>query len=104
MGKLSKEEADQLAALQAKHEAPDPDDSDDVSWYERTSDGERGATMRASRARTHGPQWLRDHLADRDDDGDSGQAAGSDDGAQAAGGKDPQAGTVKRFQRTVAKG
>lgn len=98
MGKLTKEQQDQLAALEAARDAPDPDESDEVSWYERTKDGERGATMKASRAKTHGPQWLRDHLADREDPPAD---AGDDAGAQGAAAAD--GGTVKRFQRTVGR-
>jgi hypothetical protein len=100
MGKLSKEQADQLAALEAQRDSPDPDDSDEVSWYERTKDGERGATMRASRAKTHGPGWLREHLTDKDADDGAGDGGDGDSGQA-----DPPTGTAggtRRFQRRVS--
>lgn len=97
MGKLSDEQKRQLAELEAARDAPDPDDSDEISWYERGKDGERGATMRASRARTHGPGWLREALTDKPaDTGDEGQAPDAGDQGQAPGSASP---TVRRFQR-----
>ena len=92
MAKLSDDEAKQLAALQAKHDAPDDPGDDDVEWWEDGAGG-RGARMRASRARTHGPDWLREHLADRDAKPDEG------DGQDGDGQGDGPAGQVKRFQR-----
>jgi hypothetical protein len=97
MGKLSDDQARQLAELEAARDAPDPDDSDEISWYERGKDGERGATMKASRARSHGPGWLREALTDKDpDEGQAPDAAGAGDGGQAPGSASP---TVRRFQR-----
>jgi hypothetical protein len=95
MGKLTPEQKRQRDELNALADAPDEDDSDEISWYERTKDGERGATMRTSRARTHGPDWLKERLADKDDAADD---------ADAPAGKDapPDDGKAVRFGRRVS--
>ena len=95
MGKLTDEQARQLAELEAARDAPDDAGDDDVEWWEGP-DGSKGGRMRSSRARSHGPGWLRDMLADKEDPPDTGAQGGEP--------KDPPAGTAggtKRFQRRV---
>lgn len=97
MGKLTDEQARQLAELEAARDAPDDTGDDDIEWWEDPSGG-RGGRMRAARARSHGPDWLRDMLKDRDE-----TATGDDKGAGET--KDPPAGTAggtKRFSRRVS--
>jgi hypothetical protein len=90
MGKLTDEQKRQLAELEAARDAPDDTGDDDVEWWEDGKGG-RGGRMRASRARSHGPDWLRGMLEDRKPDGDG-------DGGQEAEQPGPKGGQVKRFQ------
>src|SRR5215831_4537639 len=97
MGKLTDDEAEALKKLEAKRDAKDDPGDDDVEWWEHP-DGSKGGRMRAHRARSHGPDWLRGMLEDKSKDKDAGDGDDAGDGS----GKDEPAAGVRRFQRRVS--
>lgn len=92
MGKLTPEQAKQLADLQAQADAPDEDDFDVEIW-----DGDKGAKVPYSKGRS----WLSKTFGV--DLGDPVDPPAADDGKDAAAGKDapPDDGKVRRFGRVV---
>jgi hypothetical protein len=90
MGKLTPEQAKQLADLQAQADAPDEDDFDIEIW-----DGDKGARVPYSKGRS----WLAKIGFEIGD-----PPAADDDGGQDKAGKDapPDDGKVTRFGRRVS--
>jgi hypothetical protein len=64
---LDDDERELVKKHRADKAAKKNQDADAIDWWEEHPEGgRRGATMTAARARSHGPKWLREQLADED--------------------------------------